>query len=522
MEIYKSKLKEKREARTTRIEENKLLRLKQISHNNQEKNNKILERKKAYILQLEKAMDEKQRKRYEEKQVKQKYIDDTRKERQVLLKQTKAIEQNKLKQAKESKAKKGRKSCPRVGALVVQKVFNESINRGKMCMVPQNRRDTIKNVVLNKPRQYENKLKDYFREQKIKTEDENMKDMKEAHWIQSSVHEILTNEIYTSNTQKQVLQELYGGNESEKEFNCKKCSKRFSSVHGLQSHFKINHEKRLAKKCAQCNIMFDNPTLQRAHYKEVHPRKIMENKCTSCDKCFSNPKTLIKHKEAVHEGVVSKCKFCDKTFSFPENMRRHMRQVHTDLKPFGCNHCDNFFGDSGNLKRHVRMVHLKIRILCQICEKPCLDSTDLTRHITEKHSQPLMCKECDVDFQSIDGLKGHTNKFHSTTPTEYPCSKCDLTFLSATDRYGHKVKLHREQKEPEFFKCRYCHEKCKTLADRKKHVLSHPQAEFKFPFEYCGVRRQSRIRLKLHKKQCRGSVYEEEVSQKKIKWHFFL
>ena len=490
MEIYKSKLKEKREARTTMIEEKKLLRMKQIYDNNQEKNHKILERKKAHILKMERARDEKQRKRDEEKQIKQKYIDDKRKERMVLLKQSKAIEQNKQQKTKKTKAKKAQKSYPRV---------------------PQNRQDAIQNVVLKKPRQYGNNLKDYFRDQRIKTKDENMKEIKDAHWIQSSVHEILTNEIYTSNKQKQVLQELYGGNESEKEFNCKKCSKRFSSVHGLQSHFKINHEKRLAKKCAQCNIIFDNPTLQRAHYKEVHPRQIMESKCTSCDKCFSNPKTLTKHKEAVHEGVVNQCKFCDKTFSFPENMRRHMRQVHTDLKPFGCNHCDTFFGDSGNLKRHIRMVHLKIKIPCQICEKLCLDSTDLARHITEKHSQPLMCKECDVDFQSIDGLKGHTNKFHSKTPTEYPCSKCELTFLSATDRYGHRVKLHREQKEAEFFKCRYCHKKFNTPADRKKHVVSHPQAEFKFPCEYCGVRRQSRIRLNLHQKQCTKAIHNTPV-----------
>ena len=153
------------------------------------------------------------------------------------------------------------------------------------------------------------------------------------------------------------------------------------------------------------------------------------------------------------------------------------------------------------------MVHLKIKIPCQICDKPCLDSTDLSRHITEKHSQPLMCKECNVDFQSINGLKDHRNKFHTKTPTEYPCSECNVTFLSVSDRYGHKVKVHREHMEPEFYKCRYCHEKFKTPADRKKHVLTHPQAEFKFPCQYCGVRRQSQIRLNLHQKQCTKATH---------------
>ena len=71
---------------------------------------------------------------------------------------------------------------------------------------------------------------------------------------------------------------------------------------------------------------------------------------------------------------------------------------------------------------------------------------DLSCHIMEKHSEPLMCKECNIDFKSLNGIQIHRNKIHSGIPTEYPCYDCNLSFLSSTDRYGHKVKVHRDEK----------------------------------------------------------------------------
>ena len=197
-------------------------------------------------------------------------------------------------------------------------------------------------------------------------------------------------------------------------------------------------------------------------------------------------------------------------------MLRHMRQVHTDLKPFGCKQCDLFFGDSANLKRHVINVHMKIRIPCKICDKPCFNLGDLSRHVKEKYSEPLICKECDIDFMSLYGLKTHKNKIHSEIPTEYPCHECNLSFLSPVDRYGHRKKLHRDKKVLTFYKCRYCHEQFKTASDRKEHVLSHPQAEYKFPCQYCWVKRQSKMRLELHQKQCTKAKWKAPVTTDKV------
>ena len=521
--LYKINLQEKKKANIKLKEEKKLLRLKQINDDKQERINKhqqsMEERKEAYRLKHKNARDERQQKADEEKRGKQKCIDDKRKEKELIIQAARSIKikADKIRKLNSNRDTPTRKSYPRINSLVAHEVSNDATNQDKICMVPQPRRDAIKYVVENKPRQYELEVKDYFREQMIQTKGDLISDgKKKTNWIQSTVHKILTDVNSISSSQQQVLNELYGKVQSEKEFKCKMCPSSFKNGGSLQSHFKINHEKRLATKCNQCNTMFDNPSVQRAHRKEIHPKTRIKTKCNSCDKVFDNNLSLIKHKKGVHEGVVTNCKFCDKTFSFCENMLRHMRQVHTDLKPFGCKQCDLFFGDSANLKRHVRTVHMKIRIPCQICDKQCLDLGDLSRHITEKHSEPLICKECNIDFVSIDGLKNHKNRVHKEVPTEYPCNECNLSFLSSTDRYGHKVKVHRDRKEPEFYKCRYCHEKFKTLADRKNHVLTNPQAEYKFPCLYCGVKRQSQMRLDLHQKQCKKAKRNTHVAMDKI------
>ena len=504
MELYKIKLLERKEANIKKKEEDKRLRLKQINDEKQEritKHERIMEeRKEAYRQRLKNAREDKLKKFDEEKLSKQKFIDDKRKEKLKIKQAARSIKMkaNAFTKTTMGKEPKGGKSYPRTNSLVAQQVRRDTNDLGKICMVPQPRRHLIRNVYESKPRKYDLEVNDYFREKVIKTEDGTMK----HNWIQSTVQKVLDDVNSISTSQHIVLNELYGGVQPVKELKCKMCPSSFKNSGSLQSHFKIKHEKRLSTKCAQCNTVFDNPSIQRSHKKEFHPKTIIKSKCNLCAKEFDNQMHLNKHRRGVHDGDVTKCKFCDKSFSFRENMVRHMRQVHTDLKPFGCKQCDSFFGDSGNLKRHMRTVHMKERIPCQICNKPCSDLGVLSCHIMEKHSEPLVCKECKIDFKSLSGLKIHKNKIHTEIPTEYPCYDCDLSFLSSTDRYGHKVKVHRVGKEPEFYKCRYCPEQFKTAAGRKEHILTHPQAEYKFPCQYCGVKRQSQMRLDLHQKQC--------------------
>ena len=168
-----------------------------------------------------------------------------------------------MRKNKKDRECKARINNPRVNSLVAQQVCNDTNNQDKMCMVPQPRRDTIKYVVESKPRQYEIEVKDYFREQMVKTEGEILLDgKKKTNWIQSTVHKILSDVTSISTSQQQVLNELYVGNKAEKEFKGKMYPSSLKNGGGLQSHFKINHEKRLSTKCNQCNTAFENPSVQ--------------------------------------------------------------------------------------------------------------------------------------------------------------------------------------------------------------------------------------------------------------------
>ena len=344
-----------------------------------------------------------------------------------------------------------KKKYTRINTPIAQKIFNGEEDEGKICMVPPKRMKVIENLVVSKPRHYENKFEGHFRDTLLSTKNQipSTNANRTHRLIQSTVKQILTNESGISNNHKKVLQELYVKVQPERDFKCKMCVKSFNNVGSLQSHFKVNHEKRLSKRCTLCNIKFDNMSLYESHRKIVHPQNFTASKCDSCDKVFESRPTLTKHQKGVHQGIVSKCIFCEKTFSFRENLRRHMRQVHTDLRPFVCDQCDLRYGDSGNLKRHKRMVHLKNIVQCQICNKQCLEDL-LPRHIIEKHSEPLICKECNVVFKSTNGLKSHKNRFHTEVPKAYPCPHCKITFLAATDRSSHKTKAHKDKMNHKF------------------------------------------------------------------------
>ena len=144
------------------------------------------------------------------------------------------------------------------------------------------------------------------------------------------------------------------------------------------------------------------------------------------------------------------------------------------------------------------------RIPCTFenCEKICFDKGDLSRHVAEKHSEPLMCNICEKDFATFYGLSIHKNKNHAEVPREYPCSQCATTFLAPQDRSEHISLVHRKEKVKTEFKGRYCPEKFSSQNARRAHYSTHPGEKYMFSCIFCGVKKPSEIRLQLHEKEC--------------------
>ena len=123
--------------------------------------------------------------------------------------------------------------------------------------------------------------------------------------------------------------------------------------------------------------------------------------------------------------------------------------------------------------------------------------------IFEKHSEPLMCNICKIDFKSISGLKCHNNKHHTDTPLEYPCSKCNSTFLSPQERSQHGRNRHSTDADFHELRCRLCPEKFQEIDEKKEHIKTQHSNEIsKFSCQFCGVSRHTQIRLELHEAEC--------------------
>ena len=376
--------------------------------------------------------------------------------------------------------------------------------------VPKTRSKEITGLAKSARRQYKSDYTEYFKNRQsvdlrssdgqVCTNSKRTRDL-----IVSQANKILLEkDADMDQKQKEALQEVCKVPKVEKQYPCKDCSKSFNSTNGLFTHHKNVHQKRLEKKCARCNLQFENQTLHRIHQKEFHPRPKIDNICPVCEKSFTNKHTRNKHLKSIHDDTKFKCKFCEKTFNWRENQKRHIRQVHTDLRPFQCADCQLFFNDSGNLKRHIQSRHLMKRIPCTFehCEKICFDKGDLSRHVAEKHSEPLICNICEKDFATFYGLSIHKNKNHAEVPREYPCSQCATTFLAPQDRSEHFSLKHRKEKVKTEFKCRYCPEKFSSQNARRAHYSTHPGEKYMFSCIFCGVKKPSEIRLDLHEKEC--------------------
>ncbi|XP_034035135.1 zinc finger protein Gfi-1-like [Thalassophryne amazonica] len=124
-----------------------------------------------------------------------------------------------------------------------------------------------------------------------------------------------------------------------------------------------------AYRCIKCSKVFSTP-----HGLEVHVRRTHSGTrpfaCEMCGKTFGHAVTLEQHK-AVHSQVTfhlsyflhisdcekpHKCQVCGKAFSQSSNLITHSRK-HTGYKPFGCDLCAKGFQRKVDLRRHKETQH---------------------------------------------------------------------------------------------------------------------------------------------------------------------
>ncbi|XP_056409871.1 zinc finger protein Gfi-1 [Hyla sarda] len=165
-------------------------------------------------------------------------------------------------------------------------------------------------------------------------------------------------------------------------YKCLKCSKVFSTPHGLEVHVRRSHSGTRPFACEICGKTFGHAVSLEQH-KAVHSQERSFD-CKICGKSFKRSSTLSTHLLIHSDTRPYPCQYCGKRFHQKSDMKKHTF-IHTGEKPHKCQVCGKAFSQSSNLITHSRK-HTGFKPFgCDICGKGFQRKVDLRRHRETQH-----------------------------------------------------------------------------------------------------------------------------------------
>ncbi|XP_062592333.1 zinc finger protein 510-like [Saccostrea cucullata] len=166
-------------------------------------------------------------------------------------------------------------------------------------------------------------------------------------------------------------------------YECTKCSKFFSTPHGLEVHVRRSHSGSRPYACEICNKTFGHAVSLDQH-RVVHTQE-RSFECKQCGKCFKRSSTLSTHLLIHSDTRPYPCPYCGKRFHQKSDMKKHT-YIHTGEKPHKCLQCGKAFSQSSNLITHSRK-HTGFKpFACEKCGRAFQRKVDLRRHMETQHT----------------------------------------------------------------------------------------------------------------------------------------
>ncbi|XP_061593509.1 growth factor independent 1A transcription repressor b [Cololabis saira] len=165
-------------------------------------------------------------------------------------------------------------------------------------------------------------------------------------------------------------------------YKCVKCSKVFSTPHGLEVHVRRSHSGTRPFACEMCGKTFGHAVSLEQH-KAVHSQERSFD-CKICGKSFKRSSTLSTHLLIHSDTRPYPCQFCGKRFHQKSDMKKHTF-IHTGEKPHKCQVCGKAFSQSSNLITHSRKHTGYKPFGCDLCGRGFQRKVDLRRHKETQH-----------------------------------------------------------------------------------------------------------------------------------------
>ena len=176
---------------------------------------------------------------------------------------------------------------------------------------------------------------------------------------------------------------------------CEICNRELVNIKLLKNHIKNVHNVKNVQLCPEisCRKIFQSGTEVVKHFTEKHDDYRL--KCNKCDKTFTSPRNMKRHR-VVHDRKarsIFHCSICKRGFLTPDYVIKHEKICKESLEKgeyYKCEFCKKGFASESLKNRHFAKKHKgKKTLQCDICEMTYTYSSDLRRHIRERHIEPL-------------------------------------------------------------------------------------------------------------------------------------
>lgn len=194
-----------------------------------------------------------------------------------------------------------------------------------------------------------------------------------------------------------------------------------------------------------------------------HHETEAEFECDKCSKKFKLKAYLLSHMKTHEINTIKnfQCDKCPEKFLYRGHLTKH-QLIHMTpeeqalVKFYPCKECEKEFPSAKNLGSHVRRVHKKLStFVCHICAKVFSKKERLTSHFLYKHTEnppKHQCEHCGIELANNDTYRYHV-KLHHTSAGSYPCSYCGKVNATEVQLKAHIRFTHETERKHQ---CEYC------------------------------------------------------------------
>ncbi|XP_047997761.1 zinc finger protein 761-like [Leguminivora glycinivorella] len=169
--------------------------------------------------------------------------------------------------------------------------------------------------------------------------------------------------------------------------------------------------------------------------------------CDICGDTFPSSDKLSYHKQKKHVDVPVQCPTCNRTCVSTYYLNRHIKRKHTEQKDFACQICGTCFAFKGELTSHYKSVHVKKTgpprtWACKHCGKTYKCPKSVLVHERSVHTgeRPAVCDICNTSFTHHDYLKEHMRLHTGETP--FKCPICGRGYAQRCNMKSH-LRIHK-------------------------------------------------------------------------------